>query len=1019
MGLNRTFPCVRDTWLVDVGGGAGNGLGPIAVVGFWNSQKNRSVFAYDCDFAGGLSVQDAEFVFMVDERSGCGDVGSAVRFYIETIPSFKEGDFGGACNWSFENAPGEVWPGPTSSTTNRVKYSGSPADGETIRVKAVAMLQAFMTALAAQTPPKTTGTLFVRLIAAETNPDTGYDELTAGRRVPLRTRHNASGKPRIEMVLDDNHPPSPPVITSPLTRNAGVSGEGPALVDGLVLRVKGRRVDLDAGDHVTGSEVVPYTEDADDDAEGNIIAGSPITGLTGAGQKTSYTGQPIDFEHVVSGFSPGQRSKYRSRTRDRRNVWGTNTGTAHGWTRLENGWVDLNTPPSKPTNLQVDPTDPVPDYKGSHVDVDAGSSCSAVETQVAKDTPLGIELIQNTTTFQPGDEPLDLTPYSTRNGSGQQSIAGGTAWTVTHAGRALQPGERIRRRHRTVDQFGRAGVFSDWVSWDVVLPTVPQPIPAAGVRQGTTTPPIGATYNETFDLMQLRGYTAESGGTQILDTGEVVVSPAALTKSRTWGTDGTASTLQFGQLVWIERRARNATTLVWTEYAPRLPMPIASAPRKPSVSVADTVLRSDGTYVVGTTTPRIDIVYRSADLPDDSPSRRILIFRPEAGGLPVYTNDDTTAVPLVEAFDVPASTLVFETTYQLTVQHYNDVGVIGPESDVILVKVHQPPDIAEGTAPSATDPTPTFTWATTFYGTSIADHTDVWLEAKDAGGEWDEVHRETLEGDPETYTVPADVLRDGVEVRANIQVTGTDGLVAALEFSLDLDAAVTFSVGEAVLAAAADVSTVPATDTFTRSVSDGWGTAVAGGAYTLDGTAADFDVNGSAGTIVHTAVGTARHARLPSVAIADLTASVKVKSDKVAAGDHHAAGLAARVVDASNYYYARLAYLTTGAMLLQVQRVVAGVETSIAAIDLSSRLTQTAGQFYVVKLQVVGVGPTILRAKAWQDGVGEPGSWDIDTTDSTAALQVAAGIGIRTNVNGGATTPPLTFTVDDLTSTTP
>ena len=52
-----------------------------------------------------------------------------------------------------------------------------------------------------------------------------------------------------------------------------------------------------------------------------------------------------------------------------------------------------------------------------------------------------------------------------------------------------------------------------------------------------------------------------------------------------------------------------------------------------------------------------------------------------------------------------------------------------------------------------------------------------------------------------------------------------------------------------------------ASDPFTRTLANTWGSATTGGAYTLPGTVADFDANGAAGTI---ALPTGRPTALPS-----------------------------------------------------------------------------------------------------------------------------------------------------------
>jgi hypothetical protein len=45
---------------------------------------------------------------------------------------------------------------------------------------------------------------------------------------------------------------------------------------------------------------------------------------------------------------------------------------------------------------------------------------------------------------------------------------------------------------------------------------------------------------------------------------------------------------------------------------------------------------------------------------------------------------------------------------------------------------------------------------------------------------------------------------------------------------------------------------------------------------------------------------------------------------------------------------------------------------------------------------------------AWVNGTTEPTAWQLTTTDSTAALQVAGSVGLRSYVSSLATNTPIT-----------
>ena len=98
------------------------------------------------------------------------------------------------------------------------------------------------------------------------------------------------------------------------------------------------------------------------------------------------------------------------------------------------------------------------------------------------------------------------------------------------------------------------------------------------------------------------------------------------------------------------------------------------------------------------------------------------------------------------------------------------------------------------------------------------------------------------------------------------------------------DGTVNGTLASAQVTVAAAAQTVYASDLFARSVLNNWGSAVTGGLYTLQGTVADYDVNGTLGTIVLGAPGTNRSAVLGSVSVRDSELSFRFTTDKAATG---------------------------------------------------------------------------------------------------------------------------------------
>jgi CSLREA domain-containing protein len=214
-------------------------------------------------------------------------------------------------------------------------------------------------------------------------------------------------------------------------------------------------------------------------------------------------------------------------------------------------------------------------------------------------------------------------------------------------------------------------------------------------------------------------------------------------------------------------------------------------------------------------------------------------------------------------------------------------------------------------------------------------------------------------------------------------------------------------------------TTTYASDEFARNVVDSWGSADSGGSYTLTGTAANFDVNGSAGTIVVPVAGNARVAKLPNVLAQDLDFTFRVKTDKLAAGSNQSVFFIARSISNNTEYWCQLRIATTNTMYLRAVRVVNGTQTLIGTEVPVSGLTFAANTYIRMHGQVLGTNPTTIRLKAWADGQAEPGNWQFTVTDSAASLQTAGAVGIRTFLASGVTNAPVVFTFDDLLVTPP
>jgi hypothetical protein len=216
---------------------------------------------------------------------------------------------------------------------------------------------------------------------------------------------------------------------------------------------------------------------------------------------------------------------------------------------------------------------------------------------------------------------------------------------------------------------------------------------------------------------------------------------------------------------------------------------------------------------------------------------------------------------------------------------------------------------------------------------------------------------------------------------------------------------------------AAAAQTVYASDLFARNLLNNWGSALTGGLYTLQGTAADYDVNGTLGTIVLGAASTNRSAVLASVAQRDVELSFRFTTDKAATGGSQFVYGILRRINSTNEYRAIVRLAPGGGVFIQASNVVNGTETSIGTEVRVTGLVAAPNQFIRVRVQSSGANPTTIRMRAWADGTTEPTTWQYTATNSAAALQVAGALGLRAYLGSATTNAPILVTFDDLLAT--
>lgn len=208
------------------------------------------------------------------------------------------------------------------------------------------------------------------------------------------------------------------------------------------------------------------------------------------------------------------------------------------------------------------------------------------------------------------------------------------------------------------------------------------------------------------------------------------------------------------------------------------------------------------------------------------------------------------------------------------------------------------------------------------------------------------------------------------------------------------------------------VSAEVARDSFTRTVSDGFGTADLGGAWTPTGSS--LSVSDGTGRIT-LAAGVGRGPALTAVDVGPLDAEVTVSAGKRPTGGNLYVYLDGRQTAAAAYR-AKVTLGTGGSVGLSVVRVTNGSEATLQSATTS--VTYTAGTLLRVRLSLVGTSPTTVRAKIWPAGGIEPSAWTASAVDAGAAQQGTGGISVSGYLSSGATNGPVVLTVDDLVART-
>ena len=232
-----------------------------------------------------------------------------------------------------------------------------------------------------------------------------------------------------------------------------------------------------------------------------------------------------------------------------------------------------------------------------------------------------------------------------------------------------------------------------------------------------------------------------------------------------------------------------------------------------------------------------------------------------------------------------------------------------------------------------------------------------------------------------------------------LRVTDGDGLVGSTTVQVDPQAPSTFA----------------ARDTFSRTSARGWGSAERGGPWSLRYSDSSFSVDGAAGRVSLPGSGRLRTAWLAGVAETSTSFSAVLTPSRLPAGSNQAYLWAvARQVELDRDYRARVRVHGDGSVRLALaRRGGTSVDTTLGAEVAVPGLVARAGQGLRVRVEAEGTSPTRLRARVWADGSPEPDAWQVEATDTTAALQSPGGVAVAAYLTGSESAE-LRVGVDDV-----
>ncbi|MGO2313877.1 MAG: PKD domain-containing protein [Brachybacterium tyrofermentans] len=196
-------------------------------------------------------------------------------------------------------------------------------------------------------------------------------------------------------------------------------------------------------------------------------------------------------------------------------------------------------------------------------------------------------------------------------------------------------------------------------------------------------------------------------------------------------------------------------------------------------------------------------------------------------------------------------------------------------------------------------------------------------------------------------------------------------------------------------------------DAFERTVSNGWGAADVGGAWTSSGwNSGTVSVDDGAGRLA-LSPGAGRDLVLGGTSLSESGSAMTYSVGSGPSTGSLYVGLKSRYGDGSAYRSA-VWHRADGTMWLLVQRD----DAVLASLPLSGQ-QWAAGDVFHLRTEVVGDSSPTIRVKVWADGLAEPSGWQLETKDTSASALAGPGSSAVYLYRSGSATGQNVISVDD------